>query len=153
MYISIISISLFSSLFISCFGKWLGRQASIFIAISALVTLLILSIIINYEVLLNKNIVSIYLYELFNIGNISIQIGFLFDSLTSIMLLVVLFISTLVHIFTAGYMSHDPFIIRFYSYLSLFTFFMIILVTSDNFLQLFIGWEGVGVCSYLLINF
>lgn len=139
MYISIISISLFSSLFISCFGKWLGRQASIFIAIFALVLLLILSIVINYEVLLNKNIVSIYLYELFNIGNISIQIGFLFDSLTSIMLLVVLFISTLVHIFTAGYMSHDPFIIRFYSYLSLFTFFMIILVTSDNFLQLFIG--------------
>ena len=69
------------------------------------------------------------------------------------MLFIVTGISTLVHIFTAGYMSHDPFIVRFYTFLGLFTFFMIILVTSDNFLQLFVGWEGVGVCSYLLINF
>jgi len=69
------------------------------------------------------------------------------------MLFIVLSISALVHIFTAGYMSHDPFIVRFYTFLGLFTFFMIILVTADNFLQLFVGWEGVGVCSYLLINF
>jgi NADH:ubiquinone oxidoreductase subunit 5 (subunit L)/multisubunit Na+/H+ antiporter MnhA subunit len=118
-----------------------------------LIISLILTIIINYEILLNKNVICINLYELFKINDISIQIGFLFDSLTAIMLLVVICISSFVHIFTAGYMSHDPYIIRFYSYLSLFTFFMIILVTADNFLQLFVGWEGVGVCSYLLINF
>jgi NADH:ubiquinone oxidoreductase subunit 5 (subunit L)/multisubunit Na+/H+ antiporter MnhA subunit len=69
------------------------------------------------------------------------------------MLFVVTLISTLVHLYSSSYMSGDPHITRFMSYLSLFTFFMIILVTADNFLQLFLGWEGVGICSYLLINF
>jgi NADH:ubiquinone oxidoreductase subunit 5 (subunit L)/multisubunit Na+/H+ antiporter MnhA subunit len=62
-------------------------------------------------------------------------------------------VSTVVHIYSGGYMSNDPHLSRFMSYLSLFTFFMFILVTSDNFIQLFLGWEGVGLCSYLLINF
>jgi NADH-quinone oxidoreductase subunit L len=82
-----------------------------------------------------------------------IVIGFLFDSLTSVMLLIITSISFFVHLYSIGYMSHDPHLNRFMSYLSLFTFFMLILVTSDNFLQLFLGWEGVGICSYLLINF
>jgi NADH:ubiquinone oxidoreductase subunit 5 (subunit L)/multisubunit Na+/H+ antiporter MnhA subunit len=69
------------------------------------------------------------------------------------MLIVVTFISSLVHIYSTEYMSHDPHLPRFMSYLSLFTFFMLILVTADNFIQLFVGWEGVGLCSYLLINF
>ena len=103
--------------------------------------------------LLANNIVCVHLYDLFIIYDVVIQIGFLFDSVTSVMLLVITSISTFVHIFTAGYMSHEPYIIRFYAYLSLFTFFMLVLVTADNFLQLFVGWEGVGVCSYLLINF
>jgi NADH-quinone oxidoreductase subunit L len=90
-------------------------------------------------VLLNNNIICVNIYELFKVGDISIQIGFLFDALTAIMLLVVICISSFVHIFTAGYMSHDPYIIRFYTYLGLFTFFMLILVTADNFLQLFVG--------------
>ena len=139
MYITIISSSLLSSLFVGLLGKWLGRQASIYISILSLLILLLLSIIINYEILLNHNIILVNLYEFFRIGNVSLEIGFLFDALTSLMLLVVICISSLVHIFTAGYMSHDPYIIRFYSYLSLFTFFMIILVTSDNFFQLFVG--------------
>jgi len=79
--------------------------------------------------------------------------GFYFDPLTSVMLVIITLISTLVHFYSVSYMSEDPHIIRFMSYLSLFTFFMVILVTADNFLQLFVGWEGVGLCSYLLINF
>lgn len=110
-----------------------------FISILALVTSLVFSILISYEVLLNSNIIILNLYNLFIIGDVNVQIGFLFDSLTAIMLLVVTCISSFVHIFTAGYMSHDPYIIRFYSYLSLFTFFMVILITADNFLQLFVG--------------
>ena len=139
MYISVISISLLSSLFIGLTGKIIGRQTAIFISIFMLIISLIMCIIINYEILLNNNIICINLYQLFRINDINIEIGFLFDSLTAIMLLVVISISSFVHIFTAGYMSHDPYIIRFYSYLSLFTFFMIILVTADNFLQLFLG--------------
>jgi NADH:ubiquinone oxidoreductase subunit 5 (subunit L)/multisubunit Na+/H+ antiporter MnhA subunit len=77
----------------------------------------------------------------------------MFDSLTAVMCAVVTFISCLVHLYSTEYMSHDPHLPRFMSYLSLFTFFMLILVTADNFIQMFIGWEGVGLCSYLLINF
>jgi proton-translocating NADH-quinone oxidoreductase chain L len=153
MYFSVITTSIFSSLFVGLLGKWVGREASVFISILMLLISLVLAIIISYEILLNNNIIYIKLYDLLIINDIRLSISFLFDSLTSIMLLVVLGISSLVHIFTGGYMSHDPFIVRFYSYLSLFTFFMIILITADNFIQLFIGWEGVGVCSYLLINF
>lgn len=69
------------------------------------------------------------------------------------MLVVVTFISTLVHLYSTEYMEYDPHLPRFMSYLSLFTFFMLILVTANNFLQMFVGWEGVGVSSYLLINF
>ena len=135
------------------FGKFFGRQTAVSMALLTMLITLFFTFIILFEILLNQNIVIIDFYNLFIINEIKINIGFLFDSLTSIMLLVVIGISTFVHIFTAGYMSHDPFIIRFYTYLGLFTFFMVILITSDNFLQLFVGWEGVGVCSYLLINF
>jgi NADH:ubiquinone oxidoreductase subunit 5 (subunit L)/multisubunit Na+/H+ antiporter MnhA subunit len=79
--------------------------------------------------------------------------SFYFDSLTSVMLIVVTSISTLVHLYSTEYMEYDPHLPRFMSYLSLFTFFMLILVTANNFLQLFVGWEGVGLSSYLLINF
>ena len=76
-----------------------------------------------------------------------------FDTLTSVMLVVVTSVSALVHIYSIGYMSHDPYQYRFFSYLSFFTFAMLMLVTSDNLLQLFFGWEGVGLASYLLIGF
>jgi NADH:ubiquinone oxidoreductase subunit 5 (subunit L)/multisubunit Na+/H+ antiporter MnhA subunit len=77
----------------------------------------------------------------------------MFDSITSVMLVLVVFVSFLVHLYSMDYMNGDPHIIRFLGYLSLFTFFMLILVTSGNFVQLFLGWEGVGLSSYLLINF
>jgi NADH:ubiquinone oxidoreductase subunit 5 (subunit L)/multisubunit Na+/H+ antiporter MnhA subunit len=82
-----------------------------------------------------------------------VQIGLLFDSVSSLMLVVITFISLLVHLYSTTYLIDDPYLSRFMSYLSLFTFFMILLVTSDNFIQIFIGWEGVGLCSYLLIIF
>lgn len=84
---------------------------------------------------------------------LQINWGFSIDSLTVIMLIVITLISFFVHIYSIEYMSHDPHLPRFMSYLSFFTFFMLILVTANNFLQMFIGWEGVGVCSFLLINF
>lgn len=83
----------------------------------------------------------------------NIKWGFLFDSVTALMLVVVTTISFFVHLYSVSYMDHDPHLQRFLSYLSLFTFFMLILVTANNFLQMFVGWEGVGLASYLLISF
>lgn len=84
---------------------------------------------------------------------LNIDWGFMFDSLTVCMCVTVTFISLLVHLYSMEYMSHDPHLPRFMAYLSLFTFFMLILVTADNLIQMFVGWEGIGLCSYLLINF
>ena len=84
---------------------------------------------------------------------LNVDWGFLFDSLTVVMCVVVTFVSSIVHLYSTEYMANDPHLSRFMSYLSLFTFFMLVLVTADNFIQMFVGWEGVGLCSYLLINF
>jgi len=139
MYLFIIFSSLFNSLLIGLFGKLLGRQPAVFMSVCTMLISLFFTLIILFEILLVNNIVLLDFYNLFIINEIKINIGFLFDSLTSAMLVAVIGISTFVHIFTAGYMSHDPFIVRFYTYLGFFTFFMVILITSDNFLQLFVG--------------
>ena len=98
--------------------------------------------------------VGVYeLYRWINLGEINVNISILYDPLTAIMFLVVNTVSALVHIFSIGYMSNDSYKARFFCYLSLFTFAMLILVSADNFLQLFLGWEGVGLCSYLLIGY
>ena len=101
----------------------------------------------------NATAVDVTIYEWASFGDVTIQIGFLLDSLTSIMMLVVTFVSLMVHIYSIGYMHDDKGYQRFFSYISLFTFSMLMLVMSNNFLQLFFGWEAVGVVSYLLIGF
>lgn len=153
MYIFIFFSNLINSLIIGLFGKYIGRQTSLYLSILSLFVSNIFVWLIFYEVVINKSIITCDLYTLLIIDNIQIKIGLLFDSLTVIMLLIIYFISLCVNIYSLGYMGHDPFIIRFFTFLGFFTFFMVVLVTSDNFLQLFVGWEGVGVCSYLLINF
>ena len=139
MYLYIIFANFFNSILIGLLGKYFGRQVSIFTSIITLMASLVVTFLILNEIVINNNIMVIDLYNIFIIHDIKVNISFLFDQLTVIMLFVIISISTFVHIFTAGYMSHDPFIVRFYTYLGLFTFFMIILVTSDNFIQLFIG--------------
>ena len=88
-----------------------------------------------------------------NVGSLKMEIGFLVDSLTAMMMVIVTFVSLMVHIYTIGYMADDDGYERFFSYISLFTFSMLMLVMSNNFLQLFFGWEAVGLVSYLLIGF
>jgi NADH-quinone oxidoreductase subunit L len=153
MYIFIFFSNLINSIIIGLFGKYIGRQTSLYLSILSLFISNIFVWLIFYEVVINKSIITCDLYTLLIIENIQIKIGLLFDSLTVIMLFIIFFISLCVNIYSVGYMGHDPFIIRFFTFLGLFTFFMVVLVTADNFLQLFVGWEGVGVCSYLLINF
>ena len=113
----------------------------------------ILSAIVFYEVIFNQYEENITIATWINSGSLEVNWSMKIDALSSVMLVVVTFVSALVHIYSIGYMSHDPHKPRFMAYLSLFTFAMLMLVTADNFIQLFFGWEGVGLCSYFLIGF
>ena len=114
---------------------------------------LLTALFIFFEVALSGAVCYLKLFNWFSVGLFYVDWGFLFDSLTATMLIVITSISFLVHMYAIEYMRGDPFVARFMAYLSLFTWFMIILVTADNLVQLFVGWEGVGLVSYLLINF
>lgn len=153
MYLNIVFLPLLGSFISGSFGYLIGGRGAGFITISCVLTSLCLSFFAFYEVGFNMAPCYLKLLTWFNIEYFRADWGFQFDSLTVVMLIVVTFISSLVHIYSTEYMSHDPHLPRFMSYLSLFTFFMLMLVTADNFIQLFVGWEGVGFCSYLLINF
>ncbi len=153
MYLLIIFLPLLGTIFASLFGRFIGGKGAGLITIFGVGSSFFLSCIAFYEVALNKSVCIIELTPWIQTEVYNLKWGFLFDTLTVVMLIVVTSISTLVHIYSTEYMSQDPHIARFMSYLSFFTFFMLILVTGDNYLQMFVGWEGVGLCSYLLINF
>lgn len=153
MYLLVVFLSAIGSCFAGLFGKHLGPLGSIFVTTSCLFLSLFISFFIFYEVALSNSVVYIKLTTWISSEVLHVDWGFMFDSLTATMCIVVISISFLVHLYSVEYMSHDPHLPRFMSYLSLFTFFMLILVTADNFIQMFVGWEGVGLCSYLLINF
>ncbi len=121
---------------------------SLFVSISA-----VFSIILFWNGIQNSTYENYKIFEWISSGSFVANWSINIDPLSSVMLVVVTFVSALVHIYSIGYMTHDPHKPRFMSYLSLFTFSMLVLVVSDNFLQLFFGWEGVGLCSYLLIGF
>ena len=153
MYLNIVFLPLIGSFCSGLFGRFLGPFGAGIVTISCVCSSLLLSFFAFYEVGLSGSPCYVKLLTWFNSEYLCADWGFQFDSLTVVMLIVVTFISSLVHLYSTEYMSHDPHLPRFMSYLSLFTFFMLILVTADNFIQLFVGWEGVGLCSYLLINF
>nr|YP_001633646.1 NADH dehydrogenase subunit 5 [Negombata magnifica]CAM06611.1 NADH dehydrogenase subunit 5 [Negombata magnifica] len=153
MYILVLFMPLLSAIVSGFFGRKIGVKGAGVLTSSCIVISLIVSCCIFYETVLNSSVTYIKLWRWFDSELLTTHFGLQFDSLTSTMLIVITTISALVHIYSTGYMSGDPHIPRFMSYLSLFTFLMIVLVTSDNYVQLFIGWEGVGLCSYLLINF
>jgi NADH-ubiquinone oxidoreductase chain 5 len=153
MYLLILYFPLVSFLIIGLFGRFLGTNGCNIVATLNMFLNFLLSFFIFYEVVLGGSICFFKLFSWFNVGNFSVDWGFFFDPITSVMLIVVNVVSFFVHLYSIDYMKHDFFSHRFMSYLSLFTWFMLILVTADNFLQLFVGWEGVGLVSYLLINF
>ena len=153
MYLTLIFLPLIGAFSAGLFGRKLGPLGSSIITVFCLVSSFLLSSFAFYEVAIVGCPVYIKLFTWINSEMLHVDWGFLFDTLTVIMCCVVTFVSSLVHIYSTEYMSHDPHLSRFMSYLSLFTFFMVILVTADNLIQMFVGWEGVGLCSYLLINF
>lgn len=153
MYLLIIALPLLGSIFAGFFGRFLGFRGAAVITIGCVSLSAMLSMLAFYEVALSGSPCSIQLAPWFISELFHANWGFYFDSLTVVMLFVITSISTLVHIYSLSYMEHDPHLPRFMCYLSIFTFFMLMLVTADNFLQMFFGWEGVGLASYLLINF
>lgn len=137
-------------------GSLLGRHLGFgvcFITTGCTFLSFLISFSLLCDVISTGNTYTLSLLRWIYVDSLVVNWSFCFDSLTCIMLVVVTFISTLVHLYSTEYMENDPHLQRFMSYLSLFTFFMLILVTANNFLQMFVGWEGVGVSSYLLINF
>ena len=153
MEFALLFLPLLASIISGFFGKYIGDRnseivTSLFVSISAL-----LSLIIFYHVIVNGYENNVIVATWINSGTLNVNWSIKVDALSSVMLVVVTLVSALVHIYSIGYMSHDPHKPRFMAYLSLFTFSMLTLVTSDNFLQLFFGWEGVGLCSYFLIGF
>jgi len=153
MYLLLVFLPLIGSCCAGLFGRKLGPHGASCITVTCLLITFFLSLFAFYEVALIGCCVYIKFVPWINSELLNVDWGFLFDSLTVVMCCVVTFVSSIVHLYSTEYMAHDPHLPRFMSYLSLFTFFMLILVTADNFIQMFVGWEGVGLCSYLLINF
>lgn len=154
VYITIVLAPLLGAIIVGLLGNRLGRTISHSIAIAGVTLATLLSFYVFHHHVINEaEVFNENLYSWAKIGSLDISVGFLIDKLTSIMLVVVSFVSLMVHIYTIGYMREDKEYTKFFSYISLFTFAMFVLVMSNNFMQLFFGWEAVGLVSYLLIGF
>ena len=153
MEYAIIFLPLIAAILSGFGSKIMGVKACQILTCLSVTFSAILSLILFYEVFYNNYENNSLIFTWINSGSLNVNWSIYIDSLTSVMLVVVTLVSALVHVYSLGYMSHDPDKPRFMAYLSLFTFAMLVLVTSDNFLQLFFGWEGVGLCSYFLIGF
>ena len=155
IYASIVFLPLIGALITGLFGKTIGARASeiltsSFVSISAILSWIVLG---NVGWVDGANDEVVVILKWLTSGNLDLSWAIRIDTLTAVMLVVVNTVSAVVHFYSIGYMHHDPSRQRFFSYLSLFTFAMLMLVTSNNFMQLFFGWEGVGLASYLLIGF
>nr|YP_011003675.1 NADH dehydrogenase subunit 5 [Gracilaria eucheumatoides]WPS66077.1 NADH dehydrogenase subunit 5 [Gracilaria eucheumatoides] len=153
MYLLILWLPLLGSIFTGFLGRFLGHKGAGIISVICVFLSLLLSLLAFFEVGLMGMNCCITISPWIEVGLLKISWSFLFDSLTVIMLIVITTISSLVHLYSLEYMQNDPHLPRFMSFLEIFTFFMLVLVTADNLVQMFVGWEGVGLASYLLINF
>jgi len=154
IYLTIVLSPLVPAIIAGLFGKQIGRAGAHTITIAGVALACALSLYVLKAMLVDG--LPLYnetVYQWASVGGINMEVGFLVDRLTALMMSVVTFVSLMVHIYTIGYMHDDDGYQRFFSYISLFTFAMLMLVMSNNFLQLFFGWEAVGVVSYLLIGF
>lgn len=152
LYLLVPMAPLAGAILAGLFGRQIGRTGAHVVTILGVLTAFVASLFI-YQDVAAGNTFNGAIYTWARVGGLAFEVGFLIDSLTVTMMLVVSFVSLMVHIYTIGYMKEDPGYQRFFSYISLFTFAMLMLVMSNNFLQLFFGWEAVGLVSYLLIGF
>ncbi|MDP2154309.1 MAG: NADH-quinone oxidoreductase subunit L [Methylotenera sp.] len=152
IYLAIPLLPLLAAIVIGLFGKHLPRAAAHVVTIAGVAISFALSVYVLKDAMVSQPY-NETVYSWLKSGNFSFEIGFLIDRLSAMMMVVVTFVSLMVHIYTIGYMHEDKGYARFFSYISLFTFAMLMLVMSNNFMQLFFGWEAVGLVSYLLIGF
>jgi NADH-quinone oxidoreductase subunit L len=152
VYLLIVLLPLFGAIAAGFFGRRLGRVNSHRVAIAGVGLSCVLSLVVLIDAL-SGTVFNETLYTWATIGGLRLEVGFLVDTLTATVMVVVTSVSLAVHVYTIGYMEEDEGYQRFFSYISLFTFSMLMLVMSNNFLQLFFGWEAVGLVSYLLIGF
>ena len=153
MAAAVVFLPLLGAVLAGLFGRFLGDRASQVITCTLLVASTVIGWWLFYDIALLGNVESYDLGTWVQVGSLGFEWALRMDQLTAVMLIVVTTVSAVVHVYSIGYMRDDPSNPRFFAYLSLFTFFMLMLVTADNFIQLFLGWEGVGLCSYLLIGF
>ena len=153
MTVAAVFLPLLGAFIAGFFGRWIGNRGAQLVSCAGVAIAAVFGVILFVEVALQGHNVTTQLFTWIDTGDLQVNWALRFDSLSAVMVAVVTVVSTMVHIYSIGYMEHDKSIPRFMSYLSFFTFFMLMLVTSDNFVQLFFGWEGVGLCSYFLIGF
>ena len=153
IYLAIPLAPLFGAIAAGLFGHKIGRAGAHWVTIIGVAVAFLLSLVVANDVMFHGHTYNGTVYTWAVIADIRFEVGFMLDNLSTMMMLVVTFVSLMVHIYTVGYMHEDPGYQRFFSYISLFTFSMLMLVMSNNFLQLFFGWEAVGLVSYLLIGF
>ncbi|MBN8779871.1 MAG: NADH-quinone oxidoreductase subunit L [Thiobacillus sp. SCN 63-374] len=152
LYLVVPLAPLFGAIVAGLFGRLVGRTGAHVVTIAGVAVSFVASVLVFQDVLAGHTFNGT-VYTWMTLGDLHFEVGFLVDALTAMMMLVVTFVSLMVHVYTIGYMHDDPGYQRFFSYISLFTFSMLMLVMSNNFLQLFFGWEAVGLVSYLLIGF
>jgi NADH-quinone oxidoreductase subunit L len=153
VYLAIPLACLAGALLAGLFGRFIGRAGAHTVTILGVGIAFVLSLVVFKDTVMDGHRFNGALYTWAVSGGVPLEVGFLIDPLSSLMMIVVTFVSLMVHIYTIGYMHDDPGYQRFFSYIALFTFAMLMLVMSNNFLQLFFGWEAVGLVSYLLIGF
>src|SRR3569833_2090179 len=151
LYLVVPLAPLFGAIVAGLFGRLVGRTGAHVVTIAGVAVSFVASVLVFQDVLAGHTFNGT-VYTWMTLGDLHFEVGFLVDALTAMMMLVATFVSLMVHVYTIGYMHDDPGYQRFFSYISLFTFSMLMLVMSNNFLQLFFGWEAVGLVSYLLIK-
>ncbi|MBT8424190.1 MAG: NADH-quinone oxidoreductase subunit L [Silicimonas sp.] len=153
MYSAIIFLPLLGAMAAGLFGRWMGDRAARWVTTGALLLAAVLAAVAFVQVALGGQPRTVEIMRWVVSGNFEVTWALRYDTLSAVMVAMVTAVSSMIHLYSFGYMAHDKSIPRFFAYLSLFTFFMLMLVTADNFLQMFFGWEGVGLASYLLIGF
>ncbi len=153
MFVGAVFFPLLGAIIAGLFGRWIGDRAAQAVTVGCMALAAACGLTAFWQVALGHAPQTVQVMTFVDVGGLEVSWALRYDTLSAVMVGMVTLVSTLIHIYSVGYMSHDPSRPRFFSYLSLFTFMMLMLVTADNLVQLFFGWEGVGLASYLLIGF